>query len=285
MKYQLSSALTVFVALGLGACGSNTGGEQAIVDEAAAYITAAEDSDDETTNDAASGLEDQEMDGLAEEESSAPDPTLADAEDVCDFAAHRARAIAAYDTDGDGRISAAEAAEAREDFADAIRDRPRLARLAHRVRRHAWHAVRWAFDENGDRMLDENERAALVDAFESRCQIRRERVLAEFDVNQDGELDPLERAAFRNARRGRIIARLQEILERYDANNDGQLDLTERQAWKQDKIAAFRARRAEIRALYDANGDGHLDEQEVAALKAAIRQGIADGTRLGQIAG
>lgn len=286
MNFQHIPALSLVMALGLFAC--NSGGEPSgdAVGEAAAYLSETEELEEESdvSGDMAAGMSEAEADAVAGEEAANDlDPNSADQHEPCDFDRLRERVIANYDQDGDGVVNDTERGEIEEDLRDAARDRPRILRLAKRVRRHAWHAVRWAFDTNGDRVLDDAERAELIAAAEQRCQIRRERILTTYDTNGDGQLSAEERVQFRSDRRMRIVEKVQELLDRYDTDGNLVLDQAERQAMKADLIARARARRAAVKARFDANGDGTLSAEEIDALKAAIREGFANGTRLRDI--
>lgn len=281
MKLDTIPTLTLVITLGAFACGP-VDDDQAVIDEAAAYLgeAEAEDSDD-LSADAAGGMLEQEVDQLADEAAEdLPDPTVEPEAGACDLGALRQRVIATYDADGNGTLDASERAQIRQDLGDMRQGRPRLFQAARRIRRHAWHAVRWAFDVNHDGVLDDAERAELVAAAEQRCEARRQRVLDNFDANGDGTLDDSERAAARAARRARVQQRFQDILAAHDTNGDGVLDQTEREALRAAVRAEFRSRRQAVKTQFDLDGNGVLDAAERDALKAAIRQAFADGTRL-----
>lgn len=263
--------------LALAACQVGTDPELEIA-EGAAYLSVSEDEADDL---GAEGLADEDnapmLDELAGDEADGlPDPSLADGVGECSFEGLRARVIQSYDADGDGTLSRAERRTLRADIDDFRTRHPRLARLA-KLRRHArFHLVRWAFDENNDRVLDETERQALVDALEARCLARRAALLEAFDANGNGTLDPDELAAAREARRARLAAARARILEAFDANGDGVLDPAERDAWKAEVRARIAARKAELKETFDTDGDGQLSEAERAAAKAAVRERITN---------
>ncbi len=252
------------------------------ISEGAAYLSVNEDDGEDI---AGGGIVDDGnatiIDDLAEEQTEAlPDPTTEPDAGVCTFEGLRARVVEGYDTDGDGRLSRAERLVLRADIDERRSRHPRLARLV-KARRHVrFHMIRWAFDENNDRVLDETERQSLVDALEARCLARRVARLAEYDANGNGTLDADERDALRADRRARIEARRAEILAEFDADEDGTLNPEERQAWKADVRARFVARKAELKDHFDVDDDGRLNEAERAAAKAAVRERVASGDPL-----
>jgi Ca2+-binding EF-hand superfamily protein len=249
---------------------------------AAALVT----SEDEGTiaEGAATALAESDLPAAAEEEAAGVvdrDPAAESAGyGACDFSERRARILAAYDTNGNGRLDPDELAALREDLGDRVQGRLgfRLGRVARFLRHLAFQRVRWAFDENNDGRLSLGERLALVEALEHRCQVLRQRLLDRFDANQNGRLDPEELAAARAAFRQRLAERRAQVLARYDANGNGVLDPAEREALRQDLMARARERREAIRAQFDANGNGVLDPEEIAALKQAIRERVALAT-------
>lgn len=264
----------------LAGCQAGTDPELEIA-EGAAYLSVNEDDGSEM---GAEGLIDDDdatiVDELADEETDGlPEPDAVEEPSPCSFDALRARVTEGYDTDGDGTLSREERRVLRQDIEDRVTRHPRLARLV-RARHHIrFHLIRWAFDENNDRVLDETERQTLVDALESRCMARRAALLEAFDANGDGQLDPDERAAAREARRARLAAHRAEVLATYDADGDGTLSPIERQAWKAAVKARFILRKAELKAAFDADGNGRLSEEERLAAKAVVRENIATAQR------
>ena len=57
-------------------------------------------------------------------------------------------------------------------------------------------------------------------------------ILAKFDANKDGQLDDQEKAAMKEAFEARKAEFEKKILEKFDANKDGQLDDQEKAAMK-----------------------------------------------------
>lgn len=114
------------------------------------------------------------------------------------------------------------------------------------------------FDANGDRKLDENERAAAREAV-------HEKLLERFDANGDGKLDDSEKPLLLR----KIGHRLHERMKQFDANGDGQLDQTERAAAKESIHQKLLDR-------FDANHDGTIDDTERAAARDSIRKHLRD---------
>lgn len=144
------------------------------------------------------------------------------------------------------------------------------------------------FDENGDGVLDAEERAAVREELENRPRARAAlhrllgghrprfhlyaRVRWAFDADSDGQLSDEERAEMVAALEARCQLRKAEFLERYDANGDGSISPAELAAAVREARAAFQAKKAELLAEWDANGDGTLDEAERALAKAEARE-------------
>ena len=59
-------------------------------------------------------------------------------------------------------------------------------------------------------------------------------MLAKFDANKDGQLDDQEKAAMKEAFEARKAEFEKKILEKFDANKDGQLDDQEKDAMKKE---------------------------------------------------
>ena len=91
---------------------------------------------------------------------------------------HKAKFLAKFDKNGDGKLDDTEKAAARQ---------------AHEERRKAAQAK---FDKNGDGKLDDAEKAAAKQAREE----HRKTILAKFDKNGDGKLDDAEKATAKAAR-------------------------------------------------------------------------------------
>lgn len=247
--------------------------EQSAVSEASSALSVAEESGD-VTADVSGGETELALAADADDASVLPDEAPADVDGVCDLQGRRARVLARYDANGNGQLDRPELAALREDLIDRGGFAARFA-IAHR--RHVLRRLAWVFDDNGDGQLSSDERTALVDALEARCERIKANVVARFDANGDGQLDQAERQAAKDALRARLAAERQRILAAYDANENGVLDDGERLTLRQDRVAAFRARRAEVIARFDADGDGSLNDAEKLALRQAIQQRIIEG--------
>jgi Ca2+-binding EF-hand superfamily protein len=273
---ELKSSSRLFFALpfaALAACNNAPSGEDLEVGEASAALSSDPSAADEA--DTAMG-QDAVGDAAAESPDMTVDPADADSYAPCDFAARRAAVLAQYDVNQDGKLEASERAALRADIGERIESRPggRLIAAIHRLHLHAFLRLKWAFDENNDGVLSPDERTALVDAMEARCEARRAKVLAKWDTDGDGKLSEQELAAARAAWRAQLKAKYDAILAQYDTNKNGVLDPTEREQLRADVIAKIQAKIAAIKAQFDTNGDGKLDATEIAALKAAIRAKI-----------
>jgi Ca2+-binding EF-hand superfamily protein len=270
----MSAALTTSLALAGVGCNGAMRDEELALGEAASFITASEEGG-EIGADAVALADGAQLSALAEEQAALSTEVPESVGDVCDLAARRERVLAAYDTDKDGRLDRAELRALREDLAPGVR--ARFFGLGWRVRMWAFSRVRWAFDENGDHALSDEERSALVDAMTARCERLRTAVLETFDANGDGTLDEAERQAARDAFRAKLLARRQEVLDTYDANRSGTLEQDEREALRADRLQAAKARRAALMEHYDTNGDGRLSAEEALPLRKAIQDRIRNG--------
>ena len=273
MKTTRKTLLTLCLAAvsvgGLGCAGGAMSDEETLVGEASSALTVAEQTGD-VTGDAAIS-----EDAFADEQVALPEmPSEADG--VCDLQGRRARIMARYDADGSGRLEASERQALKSDL-EARVGHPFAVRFALRHRAHVMDRLRWVFDENFDGQLSSDERTAMIDALEARCQRIRANLLERFDANQNGTLDEPERQAAKDAFLARVRAARQQVLSQYDANQNGVLDDGERAALRADRVAAFEARKAQVKAQFDANGDGTLDQTERLALKQAIQQRVIEG--------
>lgn len=272
----LTAAVAFSVAATSVGCGAGTRGqteEQLAVGEAAAAVTHSEEETTVGDDTVALGAE-TEVEASATESSELPQPVPQGVGDVCDFGERKKRVMAEYDANQNGKLDPEELDALK---ADLKAEHPRFARVGWRFRRAGFHMVRWAFDENGDRQLSDEERAAMVDALEARCERIRANVLEKFDADGDGKLSEAEREAAREAFRAKMQAKYQELLAKYDANNSGQLELIERAKIRADVIAALKAKRAELIAKYDTDGDGKLSTEEALPLRQAIQDRIING--------
>ncbi|MCY1019416.1 calcium-binding protein [Pyxidicoccus sp. MSG2] len=273
----LAAALCFTLPLGLVACGKDAAEEDLAVGEAAAFLTASEEGGD-IGGDAVADADTTAMQSMATEDVDTINQEPTDEGNLCDFSARRQEVLEKYDADGDGTLSRAELAELKGDLGER-RDtvRPRLAQLRQRARNWAFWRVRWAFDEDGSGTLSAEERTALVDAMEARCERLRDERLEKFDANDDGKLDESERLAARQAVRAHWQEKRQALLAEYDTNHNSMLDEGERLTLRQDRVAAAQARRATLMATYDTNGDGTLSTAEALPLREEIQRRIIEG--------
>lgn len=271
MSIVKSTKVAVFAAsLSLTACQGALSQDELATGEAAAALTAS-DEGEQLTQEAVA------VEAPAEVAQGADDAVALDEEAppaFCDFEGRRQQVLATYDADHDGRLGAAERQTLRSELTQGER---LLARFAVRHRARALPRLHWVFDADGDHQLSPDERTAMIDALQARCERLRDRALATADANHDGRLDESERAQLSAALHAKAATVRQALLARFDANGDGRLDDAERQQLRNDLLARWQARKAQLVARYDTNGDGQLSPQEAAPLKAAIAQRIAEG--------
>jgi Ca2+-binding EF-hand superfamily protein len=271
----LTAALCFALPLGSVACNPAPGEAELAMGEAAAYITTSEESGDIGADALVDASTDTLSPMIAESVDTATEAP-AESAGMCDFSARRQEVLEKYDTNHDGRLDRAELRALREDLATSGRT-PGFARGGLRLRPWAFWRVRWAFDEDGTGTLSTEERTALVDALEARCQRLRQQFLEKYDTNRDGTLDEAERMAARQDIRAAWEQKRQELLARYDANANGTLELTERAQIREDRLAAARTQRQALLAQYDTNQDGRLSPEEALPLREEIQRRIIEG--------
>ena len=167
------------------------------------------------------------------------------------------RLVERLDTDGDGKLSAAELAAGRGTArGDDRPHRDRGARGARRGRRgdlgrRLPDEVRARLDTNSDGTIDRDEvRAAAI--------ARHREHATQLDADHDGTVTPDELRTAREAKRAAIRARI-------DTDGNGTIDEAER-------AAAREAFRAAVKARLDTNGDGTIDEAEAGAAREGVRR-------------
>jgi Ca2+-binding EF-hand superfamily protein len=89
------------------------------------------------------------------------------------------------------------------------------------------------FDQNGDGVLDDAERAQRKAAFVAKRAERHKQMLAKFDANGNGVLDDAERAQMKAAFAAERDTRLAERFTAMDKDGDGKLSLDEFKAGTQ----------------------------------------------------
>lgn len=271
----LTAALCFTLPLAGLACGPSPEEADLAVGEAAAFLSTSEESGD-IGSDAVADASAETLAPMMAEDVDTSTQAPSDDSGICDFGARRQEVLAKYDTNGDGKLERAELRALKNDLATQGGS-PRFARQGLRLRHWAFWRVRWAFDEDGDKTLSTEERTALVDALEARCQRLYQQALAKYDANGDGTLDDTERQAARQAARQAWEQKRQELLAKYDTNGDGALDDTERTPLREDRLAAARERRRALLAQYDTNHDGRLSTAEALPLRQEIQRRIIEG--------
>ncbi|HYO57563.1 calcium-binding protein [Archangium sp.] len=271
----LAAALCFTLPLASVACNSALEEADLAIGEAAAFLSTSDESGD-IGADAVADASSETLTSMSAEDVDTATEAPAEGPALCDFSAHRQAVLEKYDANGNGELDRAELKELKDDLAGQGRA-PRFARAGMRMRHWAFWRVRWAFDENGDKVLSTEERAALVDALEARCQRLHQQALEKYDTNKDGTLDETERQAARQAIRAAWEQKRQELLTKYDTNGNGVLELAERAQIREDRLAAARARRQALLAQYDTNKDGHLSTREALPLRQEIQRRIIEG--------
>ena len=257
-KTSLILALCALSGTNFG-CSQDGGGEDAITfDDAVAVqaLSEGEDGSDESTMDATDDTPVMDRD--------------------CSFGGVRKRVLASYDDDGDGKLSADERANLSEDFdpalGKALRHHGTMRRHLMRLHRVKW--LRFAYDDNGDKKLDDTERAELRADLETRCENRKAQLLEKFDANDDGTLDDSEwRAALKDLAM-RFAKHREQMLAKFDTDGSGKLDLEERYDARVEIRGRVEAMIDELKADYDTDGDGTLDADETAALKEYLKERV-----------
>ncbi|PTL82954.1 calcium-binding protein [Vitiosangium sp. GDMCC 1.1324] len=272
----LTAALCFTLPLASVACNPSPGEADLAVGEAASFLSTSDESGD-IGADAVADASSETLSSMSVEDVDTSTVAPSDIPDVCDFSARRQEVLEKYDTNQDGKLERSELRALKEDLGAGQDRAPRFARRGMRLRHWAFWRVRWAFDEDGDKTLSTEERTALVDALEARCQRLHQQAVEKFDTNQDGKLDDTERQAAREAARQAWEQKRQELVSKYDTNGDGKLDDTERAQLREDRIAAARERRQALLAQYDTNQDGRLSTEEALPLRKEIQRRIIEG--------
>lgn len=109
------------------------------------------------------------------------------------------------------------------------------------------------FDKDGDGKLNDQERAAMMEARKEQMEKMRLAREKEFDKNGDGKLDDAEKAdmmAKMNERNPEAAARMKEMVKRFDKDGDGKLNDDERKAMMEE-----RAKRMQEKGVTPPAGD------------------------------
>ena len=139
-------------------------------------------------------------------------------------------------------------------------------------------ATAWIYDGDDSGDLSQQERAALHQDMDTRCQAVRARVLADFDQDGDGMLSDAEAEAARAFAQTMHQTRRQNEHATFDADGDGSLSREEHQAACQAHHDAIQQRRQATRTLFDADGSGHLEDAERSALRQQLRERLVAAT-------
>jgi Ca2+-binding EF-hand superfamily protein len=258
--------LACAVLLGLTACGEDSQlgvpvDESALIEDAA-FSAALNDGDGE---DLVLASFDVPMELAAEEDVESDLDTDADYAPDCSLDGLKARIREHYDQDRDGRLSRREFSALRAQFAERPSRRHRFARH-HRITR-----LRWIYDADDSRDLDEAELDEMRADLELRCFNREVYLIETYDENGDGELDEDEWALAVDDLRARRADRRAAILDEFDTDGNGELDRDERRAAFAARHERIVERRTAIVEEFDEDGDGELDVEEKAALRDALK--------------
>jgi Ca2+-binding EF-hand superfamily protein len=169
----------------------------------------------------------------------------------------RAKVIARFDRNGDGRLTGEERVSAsRALAAGRLTEKPRGAGPRTPFERR----MLQEFDADGDGVLNEAEKDAALEDMRRR---QRERMLDRFDTDGDGELSQEERAAMREGGRGRFGQRIEDWkLRDFDSDGDGELSEEENEALKgfQERLGQL-GKHLDLR-FNDLDGDGEVTREE-----------------------
>jgi Ca2+-binding EF-hand superfamily protein len=121
----------------------------------------------------------------------------------------RERMLKEFDTDGDGKLSEQERANAKETVKTLMEKRKQ--------------AMLDKVDKDGDGQVSEEEKAAAKDALKAKAEARRKAMLEKYDADGDGTLDEAERKTMLETERKALV-------EKFDKDGDGKLSPEERKA-------------------------------------------------------
>ncbi len=196
----------------------------------------------------------------------------------CDARAILDRIVGQYDDDGSGQVDE----QPEEDAVWEARDeRPDHAQ---RRRARAWHRLAFVYDADDSGDLDDSEMATLLDDFSVRCEAIHARLLEEFDADGSGDLDEDELAAAHAEMEARREERRAEMDEQGGAHHmgasDGMADGGGPDAGG-DGGPRMGDRPDPMVATWDVDGDGELSADELATMRAEVRERIRSGEPMG----
>ena len=167
-----------------------------------------EATDDIISLDEATYLAALEDEDLGSEDADPDEPSVEDSIDevnACSFDQIKKRVRKRFDRNKDGDIDPSEQEEMDASYDDgeetdddqdgevrrhkpgkSLRDRADKKRPRHR--HHKLRRIRWIYDADNSRSLDDAEKATLRADIEARCQNIRARLLEQFDTDEDGTL-------------------------------------------------------------------------------------------------
>lgn len=229
-------------------------------------------------------LEDDDL-GTGEGTESSTNETFSE-DFECSFEQIRERIRNRFDRNRNGSIDPDENNEMSNHFSDGEEgERPEDGEFGTTRHRRGHHhhklrRLRWIYDADNSRSLDEFEREELKADLEARCKNQKAYLLANFDTNNDGALSQEEKNGARQAKQQARQERRDEMLEAADTNNDGEISREERRAAHQQRRANRHARRKALKEMFDTNEDGELNDEERTALRQYLREWIR-GEHLG----
>jgi Ca2+-binding EF-hand superfamily protein len=270
-RVMLSIAIAAVGAPILIACGNPASSDSATGDAAGAQLTedaaiSAVLSDGDGEGLSTLVASDEPLFSAAEEAVASIMETTGGYARSCRLRAFEEAVIQEYDTNGDGRLDRRERRQLRRDFRGKPTRRHRFAR------HHKRHRVRWIYDSDDSRSLNESEREELRSDLEERCENRRIYLLDHYDEDGSGSLDEDEWERIHEDLDARREARREALLEEFDADEDGSLDLEERREAYRAFHEAMKQKRSEAIERFDLDGDGTLDGEEKAALRESLKQ-------------
>lgn len=252
------------------ACGTYDEDAEFTLDQTALASSLTHDPDS-PLDDAPEGEATESAEGQVEEATGEDTFSEGDSEGYCRPEHIRERILSEYDEDGDGVLSFAEKQKLRQD-ASSMSDRPNKRKLKWAKRK--LRKLKWVYDADESKSLDENEKANLRSDLRARCLNRKAAILAEFDLDDDGVLNDEEKENVKTAWRAKKEARKQELLEAHDTNGDGILDEQEKEAAKDARKAHVSEKRQALKAQFDTDQDGVLSLEERTALREHLRTRI-----------
>ena len=206
---------------------------------------------------------------------------------TCDAGSTYADLFGQFDADTDGVLDAAEAGTVQDTFDQAPGGADRLWMQ--------WGMLLLAYDEDLDGALSETERATLLADFTTRCEVLQDKLIADFDADGDGVLSEAEQATAEAA----LAAEEAEHHSCEGMGGEGDTAGPEGDGPPDGDSGARggdpfhlgppEGAMVEVDGVpiapplldeFDANADGTLDNDEIAALRAAIRGRITSGDPL-----